>query len=315
MKEQNKKHCCHVERSRGACNTTTLYTRTSTSLGLTGWWLMIATLVITFSCKKDIDVKIPDYVQKLVVEGRIEAGAKPLVYLSYTVPYFGNHTSNLSDFSVKGALVTVNDGTTTDTLKDPFGQGYVYAAFNMVGVAGKTYNLNIQLNGKTYTAHTRIEPQVKLDSLWFKVLRDDSLGFVYAFINEPGATADNYRWFAKRVGKDQDFIAPLGSAFDDKFINGKSFEFAYNRGMLQNSTAEDDNNNEHNFFKLNDQVVVKFCTIGYDEFRFFRSYDANIISNGNPFAAPTNLESNIEGENVIGVWCGYNPFLDTLICK
>lgn len=272
-------------------------------------------LLVLVSCKKDIDVKIPDYVQKLVVEGRIEAGAAPSVYLSYTAPYFGNVTTNLEDLAVKNALVTVSDGSTTDTLKDPFGKGYFYFGGNMIGVAGKTYLLNIQVNGKAYTASTTIWPQVKLDSLWFKVLRDDSLGFVYARLTEPGNSNNNYRWFAKRIGKDNDFIAPLGSAFDDKFISGKTFDFAYDRGVLQNSIATDDLNNEKGFFKLNDQVIVKFCTIGYDEFRFFRSYDANIISNGNPFAAPYNLESNIKGDNVLGVWCGYNAWTDTVVCK
>lgn len=279
----------------------------------------LATLLVLcfISCKKNIDVKVPDYVQKLVVEGKIEAGAKPEVYLSYTAPYFGNITTNLQELAVQGAFVTVSDGTTTDTLTDPFGHGYFYLDVNgsMVGVAGKTYSLRIQLNGKTYTSQTTIYPQVKLDSLWFKVLHDDSLGFVYAHLTEPGATQNQYRWLAQRIGKDQSFIAPLGSAFDDKFINGKAFEFAYDRGVLQNSTAPDDNNNVRGFFVKGDQVIVKFCTIGNPEFLFFRSYDANIVSNGNPFAAPTNLQSNITGENVLGVWCGYNPFIDTLLCK
>lgn len=267
------------------------------------------------ACQKKIDVKIPDYKQQLVVEGRIENGSTPEVYLSYTVPYFGNHTQNLSDFAVKGALVTVSDGTSIDTLKDLTGLGYYYKALNMIGATGKTYSLNIQLNGKTYTSNTTIHPMVKLDSLWFKVTHDDTLGFIYARLTEPAGVGNCYRWFGKRINKDQGFIAPLGSAFDDKFIDGKSFDFAYDRGVLQNSTATDDNNNERGYFKKGDRVIVKFCSIGYDEFLFFRSYDANIISNGNPFAAPTNLQNNIRGENVLGVWCGYNPFIDTLICN
>ncbi len=278
--------------------------------------MLLLALLSLFSCQQKVDVKIPDYIQKLVVEGKIEAGAHPQVYLSYTVPYFGNHTQNLSDFAVKGALITVTDGLTTDTLKDAtLGNGYYYTSSNMIGTEGRTYHLMIQVNGKVYTSQTSIYPQVKLDSLWFKVLRDDSLGFIYTHLNEPPQLGNWYRWFAKRIGKDQDFIAPLGSAFDDKFINGKSFDFAYNRGVLQNSTADDDNNGEKGFFKRGDKVVVKFCTIGENEFLFFRSYDANIVSNGNPFAAPTNLQNNIQGENVLGVWCGYNPFLDTVLCK
>lgn len=298
MKKLKIIRACHVERSRDACK-----------------MIVAATMLLLAGCQKNIDLKIPDYVQKLVVEGKIEKGSNPEVYLSWTVPYFGNHSQSLEDFAVKGAVVTVNDGTTTDTLKDLFGQGFYYKANNMIGAEGKNYVLTVQLNGKTYSAQTMIHPLVKLDTLWFKVLRDDSLGFVYTYMTEPVGVGNCYRWYAKRIGKDQNFIAPLGSAFDDKFIDGKSFEFAYNRGMLQGSTANDDNNSEHNFFKRNDVVVVKFCTIGYDEFRFFRSYDANIISNGNPFAAPTNLENNVHGENVIGVWCGYNPYIDTLICK
>jgi hypothetical protein len=276
---------------------------------------LVFLLALLFSsCQKNIDVKIPDYVQKLVVEGKIDNGDHPQVYLSYTVPYFGNHTQSLSEFAVKGAFVTVTDGFTTDTLRDPFGQGYTYLASNMIGIEGRTYNLTIHLNGKTYTAQTTIYPQVKLDSLWFKPTLD-SLGFIWARMTEPATPGDHYRWFAKRIGKDQTFLAPLGSAFDDKFINGKTFDFAYDRAVLQGSTAADDNNIERGYFKRGDQVVVKFCTIGEKEFLFFRSYDANIVSNGNPFAAPSNLQSNINGENVLGVWCGYNPYFDTVICK
>jgi hypothetical protein len=273
-------------------------------------------LLLLTSCQQKIDLKIPDYTQKLVVEGKIEDGAKPQVYLSYTMPYFTDKQVNLADLAVKGAFVTVTDGTTTDTLKEVLsGQGYFYKGSNMTGVVGKTYNLMIQLNGKTYTAQTTINTPVKLDSLWFKIEKQDSLGYIYTHLQEPAHLGNWYRWQAMRIVKDQDFIAPMGSAFDDKFINGKSFDFAYNRGMLQNSISDDDNNVEKGFFKKGDNVIVKFSAIGENEFRFFRSYDANALSNGNPFAAPTNLQSNIQGQNVLGLWCGYGNYVDTVLLK
>lgn len=280
-------------------------------------WLFapLAGLIFT-SCQQKINLKIPDYVQKLVVEGKIENGSHPQVYLTYTMPYFSDKQVNLTDLIVKGAFVTATDGTTTDTLKEVIpGQGYFYKANNMIGTQGKTYNLMISLNGKTYTAQTSIYAQVKLDTLWFKPQKQDSLGFIYTHMQEPAGLDNCYRWQAMRIGKDGDFIAPLGSAFDDKFIDGKSFDFAYNRGMLQNSTSDDDNNDEKGYFKKGQNVIVKFSTIGEAEFRFFRSYDANAISNGNPFAAPTNLQSNIQGQNVMGVWCGYNNYIDTVLLK
>ncbi len=276
--------------------------------------IVIACLSLLFSCTKNVDVKLPEYKQYLVVEGKIEPGQTPIVYLSYTIPYFGSSSVNdLTDFAVKGALVTVSDGITTDTLKefDP-SIGYFYYAPIIKGVVGRTYSLNIQLNGKTYTSQTSILQPVALDSLWNKHEGNDSLGFVWARLSEPVGLGDAYRWYAKRIGKDNDFLAPFGSAFEDKFVDGKGFDFAYDRGVIDNSTATDDNNIEKGYFKIGDKIIVKFCHVGMKEYRFIRSRDASILSNGNPFAAPSNVESNVYGENVIGLWCGYSPSLDTL---
>jgi hypothetical protein len=262
------------------------------------------------SCTKDVDVKVPDYEQKLVVEGGVESGEAPFVYLSWTAPYFGNvQYSNVQQYLVSGAVVTVSDGLTTDTLKEVLpGQGYFYLAQNMLGVTGRTYNLKISLNGKVYTASSTINNPIPLDSLYFKPEVGDSLGFVWAHFKEPAGLGNQYRWFAKRIGKDNRFLAPFSSVFDDKFIDGKEFDFAYDRGVEPNSIANEDHNIEKGFFKVGDTVVVKYCTIGEKEFRYLRSYYLNIMSNGNPFAAPSTLESNIAGD-AIGLWCGYGASL------
>lgn len=275
---------------------------------------IIALIFIAFACTKNVDVKLPEYKQYLVVEGSIEPGQKAKVYLSYTIPYFGSSSvNNLADFAVKGALVTVSDGITIDTLKELLPTtGYFYMAPNMTGVVGRNYLLTIVVNGKTYTSQTAILNPVALDSLWNKHEGNDSLGYVWARLNEPAGLGDAYRWYAKRIGKDNDFIAPFGSAFEDKFVEGKGFDFAYDRGTIDNSTANDDNNIERGYFKIGDKIVVKFCHIGMKEYKFMRSRDASILSNGNPFAAPSNVESNVYGENVIGLWCGYSPAFDTL---
>lgn len=259
-------------------------------------------------------MELPEYKQYLVVEGKVEPGQRPQVFLSYTIPYFGsNNINNLTDFAVKNALVTVNDGFTTDTLKELApGYGYYYLAQNMTGSVGRTYFLTIVVEGKTYTSQTTLLNPVPLDTLYNKHEGNDSLGFVWAKLSEPAGLGDAYRWYAKRIGKDDDFLAPFGSSFEDKFVDGKQFDFGYDRGEVENSTAIDDNNIESGYFKNGDVIVVKFCHIGMKEYRFLRSRDASILSNGNPFAAPSNVESNVNGENVIGLWCGYSTWLDTL---
>lgn len=271
--------------------------------------------VVFTNCTKNVDVELPEYKQYLVVEGSIEPGQKPRVYLSYTIPYFGsNNVNNLSDFAVKGATVIVTDGITKDTLKELLpGTGYFYQALNITGQVGREYFLTIIVNGKTYTSQTKLYNPIALDSLWNKHEGNDSLGYVWARLNEPAGLGNAYRWYAKRIGKDNEFLAPFGSSFEDKFVDGKTFDFGYDRGIAENSEATDDNNIERGYFKNGDVIVVKFCNIGMKEYKFLRSRDASTLSNGNPFAAPSNVESNVYGENVIGLWCGYSPSYDTLV--
>ena len=188
---------------------------------------------------------------------------------------------------------------------------------SLTGQVGNSYTLTIVQGGKTYTATTTIPTPVALDSLWFEVQGTlDSLGYIWAHLNEPAATVDYYRWFAMRLNKDASFIAPFGSAIEDRFFNGQSFDFAYNRGMAPNSDAEDDNNGEAWYFKTEDTVVVKFASIDQASFDFWRSYETQVMSEGNPFAAPGSIKTNIlpEGE-ALGVFCGYGVFLDTLITQ
>ncbi|HNR19626.1 MAG TPA: DUF4249 domain-containing protein [Bacteroidia bacterium] len=285
------------------------------------YFLFIAIIIVLFSsCEKDITVDLPQPEEQLVIEGYIEPGQPPYVLISKTAPYFSAFDENsLLQYVVKNAKVTVQcvEDNITDTLLQVLADtGYFYVSFSMLGQVGKTYNLRVETeDGKVATATTRIEPPIPLDSIWFKIQEGkDSLGFVWAHLTDPDTLGNNYRWFAKRIGKDSSFIAPIGSVFEDKFINGKSFDFAYNRGSVPNSIATDDTSQvEGGFFKTGDVIVVKFCTITKESFKFWRSAETQSSNIGNPFASITPLISNIEGG--IGIWEGYSPSLDTVIAQ
>lgn len=280
--------------------------------------IYIINIVVAFgliACRKDVNVKLPAYKQKIVVEASIEAGSPAIVFLSYTVPYFGNF-----DFSqpqkafIKGALVIVSDGTTTDTLKEIDPQnGYLYAGTRLFGQTGQTYYLTVKVNDKVINGTTSIREPVKLDSLYFKG-EQDSLGFIWQRFSEPAGLGNYYRWFAKRKTKDQFFAAPLYSTFEDKFIDGKAFDFSYDRGPQPNQVQDYRDDPERGFFKRGDTVIVKFCHIGPSEYQFWNTYYQNKASNGNPFSAPTNVKSNYnDPEEVFGCFVGYAPFYDTII--
>jgi len=281
---------------------------------------LVFVFAFLISCEKEISIDdLPQPGEKIVVEGHIEPGQNPYVYLSKNAPYFAPTDLNAyQQYLIQDALVIITDGFTTDTLTEVIPSlGYYYRADNMVGVAGRSYTITITALGKTVTATTTIPQPVYLDTLWFELYvpeENDSLGFIWTNLSDPPGLGNAYRWMAKRIGKDADFIAPLGSVFDDKFIDGQSFEFAYNRGSLPNSTAEDDNNAERGFFKKGDTVVVKFCSIDNAAFEFYRSFETELFSNGNPFASPSTIKSNIFPEEYgLGVFCGYGAALDTVI--
>jgi hypothetical protein len=273
-------------------------------------------MLVLSACQKDIDIKLPKYQEKLVVEASIEPGQPATVFLSITAPFFGGADfSDPTKYFVKGAFITVTDGNMIDTLVEAVqGKGYFYFGTKVFGHVGGNYLLSINVNDKQYTSFTTILNPIPLDSAYFKGEKD-SLGFCWGHLTEPAGQGNNYRWLAKRITKDQFFAAPFNSAFDDKFIDGKSFEFSYERPPQPNQQQANENDPEAGFYKQGDTIIVKFCTIGNNEYLFWRSYYANKASNGNPFAAPSNLQSNITGNNVIGAFCGYGTSFDTVIVK
>lgn len=277
--------------------------------------IVILMILLLSGCRKDVKLKLPEYHQKVVVEASIETNGPPIVFLSYSVPYFGNF-----DFSapqqafIKGAFVTVSDGTTVDTLKevDP-SQGYLYLGFKLLGQQGKTYYLNVTVNGKTYTANSTIRTPAPLDTLYFKG-EQDTLGFIWQRFKEPQGVGDAYRWFAKRLGRDQFYAAPFASAFDDKFIDGKTFDFSYDRGPQPNQVQQYRDDPEQGYYKRGDTVVVKFCKIGTREYTFWNTYYQNKASNSNPFSAPSNVKGTFDDDrDVFGAFVAYAPFFDTII--
>ncbi|HNS43381.1 MAG TPA: hypothetical protein PKN22_11530, partial [Taishania sp.] len=61
------------------------------------------------------------------------------------------------------------------------------------------------------------------------------------------------------------------------------------------------------------RVVKKFSKIDKGTYDFLFSKTMQSMSNGNPFASPINVKTNLQG-GCLGVWAGYSPILDTLIC-
>ena len=289
------------------------------------------------SCSKEVKIDILGFEENLVIDGSIETGTPAIVLLSNSKDIYASTDINsyLSGF-ISGATVTVSNGTITDTLIEictdnlPAGFDSVAAAYfgvpieqlvdlhlcayvssGIVGEVGKTYTLKVIHNNKTYTSSTKIENPTVLDNLFWKEQANlPGYGFSWAKITDSPIMGDAYRWEVKNLS-DVSFSKPFQPFTDDRFYNGLTFEFSVENPMSFKDTIIE--NQYKGYYKLGDTIVVKFSKLGKKEYQFFEKKYNQIFSGGNPFATPTNIPSNIEG-GALGVWAGFSPWYDTLIC-
>ncbi len=281
-------------------------------------------IIISFAfiaCEKDIDIDLPNPETKIVIEGSIESGQLPYVIVTKNQGYFAPvDTNTLINMMVTDAVVTVSDGSIIDTLKlIPYFYTfppYRYVGSQIIGEVGGTYKLKVELEGKTYTATTTIPKIVPLDSIKFTYKsKVDTFGFLWAYGQDPPELGNFYRVFTKTFGKDNVFVHPDFSLGDDKLANGQYIEDGIIRGKDPARPPEDyeteDNEPPYWAFLRGETVAVKFCTMDVISYEFWKSAEQQASNNGNPFAAPTTIKTNISG-NALGIWTGYGVFLDTV---
>ena len=290
------------------------------------------------SCSKEVKIDIPGFDEQIVIDGSIETGRPAIIFLSNSRDIYAptDIAPYLSRF-ISGATVIVSDGTITDTLMEictdnlPAGFESIAAAFfglpidslvnlhlcayvstGLVGEVGKTYTLKVIHNNKTYTSSTKIENPTALDNLfWREQVNLPGYGFSWARLTDPPGTGNAYRWEVKYASQ-VPFSKPFGPFSDDRFYNGLTFEFAYENPMsFSDPTLTPE---VRGYYKQGDTIVVKFSALGQKEFQFYDKKYNQIYSGGNPFATPVNIPSNIIG-GALGIWAGFSPTYDTLICQ
>tara|TARA_R110002072_G_scaffold16048_1_gene63424 strand:+ start:10456 stop:11403 length:948 start_codon:yes stop_codon:yes gene_type:complete len=307
---------------------------------------LLSVLFFISSCTKEVVIDIPGFEEQMVVDGRIETGQPPLVLLSKSKDIYAPTDLNafLSSF-ISGAQVTVSNGTTTVQLIEictdnlPVGSevfvsqllgipvadlasvkicGYTSLDPLIFGEIGKTYDLTINFEGKTYGASTKIEIPVPLDlTYWKPDGSNTNYGYSWATLSDPVGQYDAYMWEVKRINQDvngdpldANFQKPFGPVFDDEFFDGLTFDFFFDNPSAYGDTIPED---AHGLFTLGDTLVIKFSKIDKAVFEFLEKKEVQLVTAGNPFATPTNIPNNLSG-GALGIWAGFSPVFDTLVC-
>ncbi len=280
--------------------------------------LLIISIFVFTACEKQITIDLPNEPSKLVVEGWIENNKCPVVILTKSSPYFSPiDLAALLSSLVKSAVVTVSDGSITETLTGvdtSYFPTYMYIGKTIKGEVGKTYTLNITAEGKSYSSVTTIQNLATFDTVWFKLNpNNDTIGNIYASATDDGSVYNYYRAYTKILNNDADFIPIFGSVWDDKFFSGQTFTSQLYHGMASNIIPPTDNNTRGLGYRVGDTVITKLCTLDYESYKFWKAAESEIFSGGNPFSSTTSVPTNIVG-GALGSWTGYGATYDTVYC-
>jgi hypothetical protein len=284
-------------------------------------WTGVLSLFL-FSCEKAVDLKLNDVEPKLVVEATIENGQAPVVILSRSLAYFSAiDLPALSNSFVRDAEVYVSNGTLVHRLKeysrpvDATTNFYYYSidsanlATAFTGVINGRYSLRIVWQGGEYTAQTSIPDTTRrIDSLFSRPapagIPEDRAAMVIKATDRPGL-GDYIRYFTRR--NRELFYPGINSVFDDQVIDGTTYTIQVDRGIPRGTSGD-----EQVYFFKGDTATLKLCNIDKATYDFWRTMEFTYASVGNPFASPTKVLSNING-NALGYFGGYAAQYRTII--
>jgi hypothetical protein len=304
----------------------------------------LVSLILT-SCTKEVQIDVPGYEAQLVVDGRIETNGFPIVLLSSSQNIYaetdlsaylnsfittaqvsvsnGSQTIQLSLFSVN-SLPIESQKTLAEMLRLELNevvllpiQVYSTNDATFLGEVGKKYTLQINHLGKSYTGTTELLAPVALNKLYWKPEESNTeYGYSWGQLSDPANQYNAYLWEAKRINKKTngqpiDEIFKKAGDFDDRFFDGLTFDFpAANPQKRKDSTILEE---YKRYYRFGDTAVIKLSRMDFDTYAFFDKKSAQLSSGGNPFATPVNIPTNMKG-GALGIWAGYSPWFDTLIC-
>jgi hypothetical protein len=247
----------------------------------------IAAMVFFTSClQKQVDIKLPPFKSQLVVECYLEKNVPVRVAVSQTSNFFA--APDLSAIFLRTAKVILSYGNTTDTLvyntlpDFKHRQWFNYQLKNADTIAfksGVTYYLKvIDSTGRTVTAQTTWFDPVQIDSVKELINPVNSTRIdttMKAYFKDP-VQVDYYRFRAinhtKLDSVRQDFF------FQDYLFNGQTFGLSTGRKFHKGDTCD-----------------ITLYHIDNDYFTFLNTSRDADNANGNPFASPAAIISNIKG--------------------
>ena len=236
------------------------------------------TLLLLFtSCEKEIDLNLDDKSGVLVVDGNVTDQAGPYyVQLTKSVPFTQANTYP----AVTDATVTISDqtGKQDQLVYDANGR---YKTTTLIGTPGNVYTLKIVVDGKTYTASSRLPKVVPLDSL-----TQDSIKFgsevryaIRPMYTDPMDLGNNYRFIISVNGKSNKAYNLISDNINNGKVNQRAFP------IINDEDIEPE-------LKKGDVITVEMHGLDLPIYTYYNAL-AEITGRGG--VTPANPPSNISG--------------------
>ncbi|MEM9992360.1 MAG: DUF4249 domain-containing protein [Bacteroidota bacterium] len=252
------------------------------------------------SLTQDIEIDLPDYDNQLAVESFLIPGQPLTVLLTQSESYFAPFTIEndqfLENILIDEADVRITFDGTTHTLENqlffnPFTEklaNYIAPSVIVPDDFDGVFELEvIAKDGRTASATTTLPIPIPIDSVQVEWAENDTLARVLAYFQDIPNEENYFRRLL--TGGEQDTVV-LDFVFDDSFNDNT---------QLVAGTAYD--------YVVGDTMQHVIYHITEDFFNYMTSIYAAVGSNGNPFAQPSTILSNVEGESdPIGIFTGMN---------
>lgn len=242
--------------------------------------LSVLFIVALSSCEKVIDLDLNEAEKKYVIEAIVQdQPSTSKVLISQTKDFDEDNTFP----GVSGAVVTITEsGGATSTLTE--NSPGVYTNATLVGTSGKTYTLNVTINGETFSAVSTMPVKVNLDTIFVtdEVFFGEERKIVNAVFDDPPGLGNSYRFVQYVNGMKEDQIMYRNDDYsDDRVIAHKMFYFT-------------DNEDDPRIIESGDQVTVDFNCIDKNMYKYWFSMDRSSTGLAGQ-ATPTNPVTNLQG--------------------
>ena len=255
-----------------------------------------------FNCselEREIDLELPAYESRLVVECYLEANNSYYVLITKSSPYFDPFPTldnqYLSNILEDSAQVIIRHGNKEIMLDNQLGFNFstnkLYNYINNDGdLVPEDYETPFELDivtkeGETITATTKLLPVVPIDSIVVQFNDTDTLARVLTYFTD---IPDQENYFRRMLHESSvDSLPQQDFTTDDRVIEDVVvFGTGYN-------------------YEVGDTVINTIFHINKAYYDFLESVQIAVDGNFNPFGQPSPIISNLEGTaNAIGIFTG-----------